>query len=149
MTAEYVSRNWPTGVLAIITAFYAYGALVHVLNMAGMSGFAWSEAPLKWQVLDVVYLVLDLIVCIGLVRRRPSAVYAFYAASFSQIVLYTLLRDWVVDVPDAFAVSEAQRGYLTTLVIFHVVALAFVTAALRATRTAPDPARSTTWFCFR
>ena len=32
----------------IVAAFYAYGALVHVLNMAGMTGFDWLEAPLKW-----------------------------------------------------------------------------------------------------
>ena len=97
MTGETVSRAWPTWVLAIITAFYAYGALVHVLNMAGMSGFVWREAPLKWQLLDVVYLALDLIVCAGLVRRWRSAIVAFYVASASQIVLYTLLRDWIMD----------------------------------------------------
>ena len=46
------------GVLWIVSAFYAYGALVHVLNIAGRSGFDWSRAPVKWQVLDVIYLVL-------------------------------------------------------------------------------------------
>ena len=113
---------------------------MHVLNIAGMSGFVWADAPLKWQVLDVVYLVLDVIVCAGLLRRRRFAIIAFYLAAASQIVLYTLLRDWIVDVPATFAVTDAQRDYLTALVIFHVTALAFVTAAVRATRVVPEAA---------
>lgn len=52
----------------IVAAFYAYGALVHILNIASLTGFAWSKAPLNWQVLDVVYLVLDVVVVVGLVR---------------------------------------------------------------------------------
>jgi hypothetical protein len=45
-------------VLWVIAAFYAYGALVHLMNMAGFSGFDWRTAPLKWQVLDIAYLGL-------------------------------------------------------------------------------------------
>ena len=55
---------------------------------------------------------------------------AFYPAAISQIVLYTLFRDWITDVPPEFAVTEQQRGYLTTLVIFHGATLALVTLAL-------------------
>ena len=38
----------------VIAAFYAYGVLVHVRNILGMTGFEWMEAPLKWQIFDVV-----------------------------------------------------------------------------------------------
>ncbi|MFK7967540.1 MAG: hypothetical protein AB8C46_26565 [Burkholderiaceae bacterium] len=50
----------------VIAAFYLYGAGVHVMNMLSLTGFEWQSAPLKWQVLDVVYLVIDLAVVVGL-----------------------------------------------------------------------------------
>ncbi len=114
----------------IVAAFYAYGALVHVLNMLGLTGFDWRSAPLKWQALDVIYLILDVLVVVGLILRRRIGFIAFYLAALSQIVLYTLLRDWIVDVPAEFAVSEEQRSYLTTLVTFHCVTLVLVSSAL-------------------
>ena len=114
----------------IVSAFYLYGAAVHVLNILGYSGFDWAAAPLKWQVLDVVYLILDLVVVAGFVLSWKVGFGAFYLAALSQIVLYTLFRDWIIDVPQEFSVTEEQRGYLTTLVIFHCVTLAFVTFAL-------------------
>ena len=54
----------------------------------------------------------------------------FYAAALSQILLYTVFREWIIDVPAEFAVSAEQRSYLTTLVIFHCVTLVLVSAAL-------------------
>ena len=117
-------------VIWVVAAFYLYGAIVHVLNMLSLSGFDWKSAPTKWQVLDVSYLVLDLVVVIGLVMSWKLGFIAFYAAAMSQIVLYTLLRDWIVDVPAEFAVSEEQRGYLSGLVIFHCATLVLVSLAL-------------------
>ncbi len=128
----------PTIVLWIVTLFYAYGALVHVLNMLSLSGFDWLTAPLKWQLLDVIYLVIDVTVCVGLTRRHGYAILSFYVAAASQIVLYTALRDWIMDVPEAFAVTPSQESYLTVLVIFHLVTLTAVTFALRASRDGAD-----------
>ena len=48
----------------IVAAFYAFGALVHVMNILGLSGYSWLRAPLKWQVLDVTYLLLDILVVV-------------------------------------------------------------------------------------
>ncbi len=132
-----MAKLTPTAVvLWVVTLFYAYGALVHFLNMLGLSGFDWLTAPLKWQLLDVFYLVIDVTVCTGLTRRRGYAIYAFYIAASSQIVLYTALRAWIMDVPEAFAVTPSQEGYLTILVAFHLVTLTAVTFALRGPRTA-------------
>ncbi len=111
--------------------FYAYGALVHVLNMLSLTGFDWRSAPIKWQILDVVYLIVDVIVVAGLLLSWKAGYVAFYLAALSQIVLYTALRSWIVDVPPEFAVSDEQRSYLTGLVIFHCVTIVFVTLALR------------------
>ena len=117
-------------VIWVIAAFYLYGAAVHAFNMLGLSGFDWRAAPLKWQLLDVSYLILDLLVVIGLILGWKAGIIAFYLAAISQIVLYTLLREWIVDVPADFAVTEEQRGYLTGLVIFHCVTVVSMSVAL-------------------
>lgn len=109
-----------------IAAFYAYGALVHAMNMSGASGFHWPEAPLRWQLLDVVYLALDVFIAVGLLRAARSALVALVVAAGSQIVLYTVLRGWILDVPAAFAPTAEQLGYLDLLVAFHAVCLSLV-----------------------
>ncbi|MBE9152866.1 hypothetical protein [Cyanobium sp. LEGE 06113] len=114
----------------LIALFYSYGAAVHVFNILGVSGFDWSAAPLKWQVLDILYLVIDLLVFVGLVLGWKIGFAAFYVAAISQIFLYTVFRDWIVDVPAGFTVSEAQQGYLTALVIFHCMTVILFTSAL-------------------
>ncbi len=129
-----------TAVIWIIALFYLYGAAVHMFNILGLSGFDWRAAPLKWQVLDIAYLVIDLLVVAGLILGWKAGFAAFYVAAISQIVLYTVFRDWIVDVPEEFSVSEEQRGYLTTLVVFHCVTIVLVTSALWIrTRALPDP----------
>ena len=115
----------------MIALFYAYGALVHVMNMLSLTGFDWRTAPLKWQLLDVFYLVLDVVVAVGFFAKWRLAYAAFYLAASSQIVLYTIFRDWIIDVPPDFAVSPEQTAYLSGLVTFHVVAIILVTFALK------------------
>lgn len=119
----------------VIAAFYAYGALVHVLNMLSLTGFDWPSAPLKWRVLDVSYLVLDLCVVIGLIKKSPIGIIAFYCAAISQIGLYTVFRPWVLDVPQSFQRSTEDLAYLNALVAFHLVTCAAMAVALYLTRT--------------
>ncbi len=118
-------------VLWIVALFYLYGASVHVLNMLSLTGFDWSAAPMKWRVLDVVYLVLDLLVVVGVLAGWKIGFVAFYIAAVSQILLYTVFRDWVTTVPAEFSLSVEQQSYLSSLVIFHLVTLVVVTVALR------------------
>jgi hypothetical protein len=126
----------------IVAAFYAYGALVHILNIASLTGFAWPEAPRKWQVLDIGYLLLDAVVVVGLFRGSWIGIAAFYLAAVSQIALYTALRDWVLNVPEAFQRSAEDLAYLDGLVVFHVVTclvMAMATVVGRP-RSMPQPA---------
>ena len=121
-------------IIRIVALFYMYGALVHIMNMLGLSGFDWLNAPLKWQVLDVVYLILDLLVAVGFFARWMVSYFIFYIAAVSQIVLYTVFKDWITDVPQAFTVSQEQESYLTTLVVFHIVTILLVSLAIRLKR---------------
>lgn len=121
----------PKAVLWAVALFYAYGAAVHVANMASLTGFDWMRAPLKWQVLDVVYLVLDVIVAAGfLLGWLKLGATAFFVAAFSQIALYTVGRAWITDVPDEFRRSPEEISYLDGLVMFHIVTILLVTLAL-------------------
>ena len=143
---KFDRQGWPFVtrlVFWIIAAFYAYGALVHVLNMLSLTGFDWFEAPLKWQVLDVAYLAADIIVCIGLLRHRWFGVWGFFAAAFSQIALYTVFRDWVLDVPEAFRRSAEEVAYLDTLIVFHIVTCIVMFAAIYAARRESNSVRKT------
>ena len=49
--------------------FYAYWAIVHVQKMLSLSGLNWQSAPSKWQALDLIHLILDVVVVTGLVLR--------------------------------------------------------------------------------
>ena len=131
-------RRLAQALLWIVAVFYAYGAIVHIANMFSLSGFDWFEAPLKWQVLDVVYLVLSAMVAFLLPRRTPIGIGAFGIAATSQLVLYTALRDWILDVPAAFAPTPDQISYLDGLVIFHVVSVIVVSYALWTLRPQPS-----------
>ena len=121
------------GITWIVALFYGYGASVHVMNILSLGGFNWLNAPRKWQVLDVVYLVLDLIVAVGFFVRWKVSYAAFYLAAVSQVILYTYFRAWILEVPEAFAVSPEHQSYLTALVVFHGVTLALITTALWGT----------------
>ena len=126
-----VVKRIARAIMWIVALFYAYGALVHVMNMLSLTGFDWLNAPRKWQVLDIIYLVFDLIVAIGFLARWKVSYAVFYLAASSQIVLYTAFRDWITNVPEEFALSPEQASYLNILVMFHCVTLILVTIALR------------------
>lgn len=117
-------------IVLVIAVFYGYGGLVHLANMAGLSGYDWLDAPSKWQVLDLIYLSLDFVVCVGLLRGWRLAVPAFFIANLSQIALYTLGASWVMDVPAEFLPSGHEMS-LGSLVGFHLVTLVLMGVTLR------------------
>ena len=135
MNSTLFTDRWLKAYLLIVALAYAYGALVHVLNMLDLSGFDWSAAPFKWQVLDVVYLVVDVAAVVGLIFRRTFGIIAFLFGGISQIILYTAFRSWIIDVPAEFAPTPEQAAYLTSLVWFHVITLSvFFVLVLRFRR---------------
>ncbi|MEO0983813.1 MAG: hypothetical protein AAFX03_14305 [Pseudomonadota bacterium] len=126
-------------ILFFLAFFYVYGAGVHAANMLSLTGFDWGAAPLKWQALDVVYLLLSIGVALGLLMGRRFGIVLLVVAAASQILLYTIGRAWITDVPPAFALSPSQESYLTTLVGFHIVALGLAGLAAWLMEDAPAP----------
>ena len=121
-------------ILRIVALFYTYGAIVHIMNIVGLSGFVWLDAPAKWQILDIFYLIIDVVVAVGLFVGWGIAFFAFYIAAISQIILYTAMQEWIIQVPKDFAVSQEQVAYLDMLVIFHLVTIVLVSFAWWWTR---------------
>ncbi|QEY32702.1 hypothetical protein EVJ50_11175 [Synechococcus sp. RSCCF101] len=103
-------------VVWIVALLYGAGAVVHIANIAGLSGSSWLESPLKWRVLDVADLGMDGVVAIGFIADWWMALPTFVAAALSQILLYTVGRTWITDVPEPFApaVVGAQPELIRT-----------------------------------
>ncbi len=119
----------PTAIFWLVALAYANGAAVHAANMLGMSGYPWREAPFKWQALDVFYLVVDVVVVVGLVLGWRIGLIAFFVAAGTQLVLYTVFRNWILDVPERF-VSPGMASSLNGLLIFHIVTVVLICLAI-------------------
>ncbi len=132
-------RILSTMILAVLALFYGHGAVLRGLTMAGQTGFDWAAAPLRWQVLDMVYLPLGLAVAGALVFRPPMGVVLLWIAALGQILLYTVFRDWVLDVPPAFLPTGAQQARLDRLVWFHAASILAAGAALWLRRRQAKP----------
>ena len=104
-----------------------------------MTGFDWRNAPAKWQILDLVYLLLDITVVTGLALRSAVGYVALLIAAASQISLYTLFRTWIVDVPEPFTRTPEEIAYLDTLVAFHIVTLCLFCMAMWLDRRSASP----------
>ncbi len=125
-----LQQNISKGIIWIVAIFYSYGALIHLMNILGFMGFDWLKAPLKWQLLDVLYLTLDILVAVGFFLKWKIAYICFYIAATSQIILYTVFKTWIIDVPKEFAVSSEQISGLDALVVFHLTTIALITVTL-------------------
>lgn len=101
----------------VIAAIYAVGAIVHIRNILGLSGYAWQTSPMLWRVFDIAFLVLNLAVIAGVLGGKGWAVIAFLAATALQLVLYTMF-------PSHFAETSEQAAALRGLVFTHLALLA-------------------------
>ena len=121
-----IKQNISKGIIWIIALLYLYGAIVHLMNILGLMGFDWLKAPLKWQILDISYLILDITVAIGFFLKWRVAFICFYIATISQLFLYTIFKSWIIDVPKEFTLSSDQLSGLNTLVIFHLITIILI-----------------------
>jgi len=95
---------------------YAFGALVHYGNLAGLSEVTWAEMSRALRIGDVSYALLDTAAVFGLWLGRGWGVLCFLTAAMSQLVLYGVFADVFVSTPQ-------QAGKVSGLVGSHVVTL--------------------------
>jgi F0F1-type ATP synthase membrane subunit c/vacuolar-type H+-ATPase subunit K len=112
-----------------VAVLFGFGGLVRGANMLSLSGYQWSAAPALWRILDVVFLVLNAVVVIGVVAQSGWAVAAFLLAAILQIVLYRVF-------PGQFSTTPEQIKAIRSL-LFLALALidAFVVLALIRARS--------------
>jgi hypothetical protein len=121
--SDALTQPWTRLYVRLLAFVLAFGGLVHVGNMLGLNGIAWRDTAVHLRVMDVVLLVFNVAVGLGLWLRRPWAVVAFAAGMLLlQIVPYTFFRHYFVQRP-------GDAGTLTGLVV-TVALLVGILAAL-------------------
>ena len=117
-------------ILWMIAVCYGYFAFVHLLNIADVSGFDWYSLPLPWQIVELFYLCIDVLVVYGFVLSRPIGFIAFFIASISQFALFALVTPGNLASPESASASPRPPGYLEYLAIFHGTTIALVLLAM-------------------
>lgn len=121
---ETAFTKWVTTIYAwVIALILANGAIVHIFNILGKGKMPWAEFPMVWRVMDVVLLIFNIIVIIGLVFRFTWSVYLLFSGLIVlQIIPYTVFRSH-------FVTSPNDHSTLNGLIATEVVLL-FVFAGL-------------------
>ncbi|MDJ0797134.1 MAG: hypothetical protein QNJ51_09910 [Calothrix sp. MO_167.B12] len=117
---EATELYWMGIYLRVLAFVFAYGAIVHASNMAGLGGKPWLETPLIWRIADIVYFILDIAAVIGLWQRKVWGIGLFLLAFLSQFVLYTIFLDYFASNPEE---KQTIYGLLGTEAILILVFL--------------------------
>ena len=121
---DAVSRKWMGIYLRIISIILAFSALVHLGSILGFVSNPWGgEMTLPIRTLDVVLLVFDIVVAIGLWFKRPWAVIAMVAGIILlQIIPFTVFRHYFMLTPE----HGIMLNNLVTLDLIILVILAIL-----------------------
>ncbi len=114
--SETTQKPWMGIYLRILALFFLYGAIVHYGNLLGFGEMPWREAPLSWQIGDIVYAIIDTLAVIGLWNKTAWGIGFFLVAAISQLILY-------LGFPDLFAFTPEQKQALWSLIIFHIITI--------------------------
>lgn len=117
-------------ILWVVAVCYGYFAFVHLLNIADVSGFDWYSLPLPWQIVELFYLAIDVLVVYGFVLSRPIGFIAFFVAAISQFVLFAVATPGNLASPESASVASRPPDYLEYLAIFHGTTIALVLFAM-------------------
>lgn len=96
-----------------IGAAYGFGGAVHVMNLTGRGPEPPVEKRRVFRALDVLFLVLNTAVVIGLLTGSPIGLWAFFSVAGLQLLMYTAFAGY-------FASDTEQRAHLRGLVRFHL-----------------------------
>ncbi|MDJ0589060.1 MAG: hypothetical protein QNJ72_03565 [Pleurocapsa sp. MO_226.B13] len=114
---DLVHQKWLGIYLRFLALVLLFGAIVHVSNIAGLSGVSWQQTPMLWRVMDLLLLGFDLIVAYGLWRKLAWSAIAFTVGIVAlQIIPYTLFRTY-------FILKPEDGNLLNQMVIFELLLL--------------------------
>ncbi|MEL7512718.1 MAG: hypothetical protein AAGM27_11325 [Cyanobacteria bacterium J06554_3] len=86
-------QPWTARYAKLVAVVLAYGATVHIGNIAGLSGTPWLATPLLWRCMDIALLVFDIVAAVSLWKELGWSVwFVFSGIILLQFVPYTLLR---------------------------------------------------------
>jgi len=124
--------------LKVVAVFMFLGALSHLVSILSLLGRpSWGHQPLYIQVLDVMYLLVNLVLAWGLWRTRFWAVVVWVAA----VVLLQYIP--FLFFTDLFASSVRERAMLYGMMVTNAVILgAFLLLLPRRKNVADFPDRT-------
>lgn len=111
-----LAQPWTRLYVRVLAVILVYGGIVHVGNMLGINGIPWSESQFHLRVMDVVLLVFNVVVALGLWLRRPWAVVAFGLGIISlQVIPYTFFRSYFIQRPEDVTTLVGLVGTVSLL----------------------------------
>lgn len=95
-----LSRKTTTACVWLLACLLLFVSHVHIANLLGWNGRPWVDFPFLWKVMDVLLLVFEVVVAIGLIYRKTMAVLAFFAGILLlQVIPFTVFRSHFVTKP--------------------------------------------------
>lgn len=118
-----LQQPWTAAYAKGIALILAYGAIIHMGNMAGLTGIPWLSTPLLWRGMDLALLTFNIVTAIALWRGLSWSVWlVFGGILLLQFVPYTLFRSQFVLKPED---AQTLSGLLGTegllLAVFAVM----------------------------
>ncbi|HAC63371.1 MAG TPA: hypothetical protein DCF68_07470 [Cyanothece sp. UBA12306] len=121
---EATLQSWTSIYLRIVAIALFYGGLVHIINITGLGGTPWNQTPTLWRVMDIILLIFDLFVSLGLWLRKTEAIIAFFVGIILlQIVPYTVFKQFFVTVPEDI---NTLNGLIVTEIILMAILLILI-----------------------
>ena len=117
---ESALSKWITSAFGwLIALILVNGAIVHILNILGKGKQPWKEFPMLWRVMDVVLLLFNIVVIVGLTLRLPWSVFVLFIGMVClQIIPYTAFRSRFVTQPEDHATLD---GLIATEAILLLI----------------------------
>jgi len=119
-------QPWTARYAKLVAFFLAYGATVHIGNIAGLSGTPWLATPLLWRCMDIALLVFNIVAAISLWKGLSWSVwFVFGGIILLQFLPYTLLRSHFILKPeDAQTLNGLLGSEAILLALFLILILA-------------------------
>ncbi|MEO0704506.1 MAG: hypothetical protein AAF050_02450 [Cyanobacteria bacterium J06649_5] len=118
-TITAFANPWTARYAKLMAVVLAYGATVHLGNMAGLTGTPWLSTPLLWRCMDVALLIFDVVAAVSLWQGLSWCVwFVFGGIILLQFVPYTLLRSHFILKPED---AQTLNGLLGTEAILLII----------------------------